>query len=97
MIFKDLGVVFWGVGPMSSSPWGYFSKLLVGLGADFGGGPMFPMPWLLVCLSGEAAERDLSGEAAKRGLGGGAAKRDLHMRHQPPIQMLYLLSSLCLG
>ena len=58
---------------------------------------MFQMPWLLVCLSGEAAERDLSGEAAKRGLGGGAAKRDLHMRHQPPIQMLYLLSSLCLG
>ena len=55
---------FGGVGPMSSSPWGYFSKLLVGLGADFGGGPMFPMPWLLVCLSGEAAERDLSGEAA---------------------------------
>ena len=45
---------------------------------------MFPMPWLLVCLSGEAAERDLSGEAAKRDLGGGAAKRDLHMRHQPP-------------
>ena len=57
---------------------------------------MFQMPWLLVCLSGEAAERDLSGEAAKRDLGGGAAKRDLHMRHQPPIQTLYLLLSLWL-